>query len=730
MPIKVSCACGKKLSVKDEYAGRRIKCPECGKAVSIPKAKPLSSENTEDEWDLADDEQGESDEETPSRSRRANKRGGVSGSARRGHSAGNSKTGSKRGLIIGLGVGGGLLVVLAVVWLAWPRRAGPAVATNPTNAVADSEVAAANNPGASAVAPAVAGQQPMLTSPVIGNDSNTAPSNKPDTAPTGPQPVMPRALTQQPDWWSADEPFDIAEYWVNVPNDQNAEPLYLDVLYEFHPSVEACYPPEVRQERTAATTQRFQRSYRMQVARTDNPPNRDATELDAVLAEHAVGFQKLATAQQRPRCVFEIGWDGAAQGPLVIAGREVARLGQLSVERDIARGEFDSAIRTTGIVLRFSRDLRVRTPLVTQFLADSIDTVVTASFVTPILQAPALKTAQCDALVRLLTQHESELQKINLALARLRGDYLLRRILMHDAQLTLGEFSPARVKTAFGSPCESLGAALFAGVNADKALSQALMTELPTPQLGQMLDVFVRNMQAADYNAGVRLWRERYQMQATALPQPYAGQMTAIGNWRRQHQAALASFMASVQSSIPAGTPADQQAASVLPVLEKKIAEAGAPRGALLFLMWNSKLENDMASGTAVCEEDFRGSTRRASALTLAALRRWYCSNAVAPTDLFSVCKAAGLTEVPRDPYGNGPLKLIAFSTDSPPIQYQPVRPSDKPEKFVAGECVIYSVGADGNDDRAMLDVSFHPGAKGDWSFTVGRPQSAFPPTP
>lgn len=540
---------------------------------------------------------------------------------------------------------------------------------------------------------------------------------------------MPRALTQQPDWWSADEPFNIAEYWVTVPSDQNAAPLYLDALYEFHPSVEACYPPEVRQQRTAATTQRFQRSYRMQVARTGNPPQHDAAELDAVLAEHAVGFQKLVAAQQRPRCVFEVGWDGPAQGPLLIAGREVARLGQLSVERDIARGDFDAAIRTTGIVLRFSRDLRVRNPLVTQFLADSIDTIVTTSFVTPILQAPALKTAQCDGLVRLLALHESELQKINPALARLRGDYLLRRVLVHDAQLALGEFSPARLKTAFGSPCDSMGAALFAGVNADKALAQALGTELPPPQLGQMLDVFVRNMQAADYDAGVRLWSDRYQVQAAALSQPYAAQMAAIDNWRKQHQAALMTFMASVQSSIPAGTPPAQQAAAVLPMLEKKIAEAGAPRGALLFLMWNSKLENDIASGTAVCEEEFLGSMRRSSALALAALRRWYCSNSVAPTDLLSVCKAAGLTEVPRDPYGNGPLKLIAFSTDSPPIQYQPIRPSDKPEKFVAGECVIYSVGPDGNDDRALLDVGFNPRAKGDWSVTLGRPQSAFPPT-
>lgn len=547
-------------------------------------------------------------------------------------------------------------------------------------------------------------------------------------APTGPVPVLPRARTQRPDWWQADEPFDIAEFWVVVPAEQNAAPLYLDAFYEFHPSVEACYPLDVRQQRTAAVTQRSQRSFQMQVARTGSPPKLDATELDAVLAEHATGFQKLATAQQRPHCAFDVGWDGAAQGPLIIAGQEVTRLGKLSVERDIARRDLDAAIRTTGVVLRLSRDLRVRTPLVTQYLADSIETVVMTGFVTPILQAPALKTAQCDALLRLLVQHESALKEFNPALSRLRGDYLLRRMLLHDAQQAVGEFAPDRVKNAFGRPCESVGAALLAGVNYDSALAKALGTEVTPPQLGQMLDVVARSMKPEDYEASVKILREKFQVQATALGQPLATQLSAITDWNQKQRTAINALMADIQKAIPPNIPPAQQAAAALPILEKKLADPQSPRGIWLLLMWNSKLENDMA-GTSLCEDDFRGSARRSALLALTALRRWYGSNATPPTDLQSVCKAAGLTDVPRDPYGNGPLKLIVFKADSAPIKYQPVRPSDKPEKFVTGECVIYSVGPDGIDDGALLDVGFNPGAKGDSSYTLGRPQSAFPPT-
>jgi hypothetical protein len=36
MPIPFSCECGKKLQAKDEFAGKRLKCPGCGKILTIP----------------------------------------------------------------------------------------------------------------------------------------------------------------------------------------------------------------------------------------------------------------------------------------------------------------------------------------------------------------------------------------------------------------------------------------------------------------------------------------------------------------------------------------------------------------------------------------------------------------------------------------------------------------------------------------------------------------------
>ncbi len=37
MPIRVSCQCGQQLSAKEEYAGKRVKCPGCGGPLLIPQ---------------------------------------------------------------------------------------------------------------------------------------------------------------------------------------------------------------------------------------------------------------------------------------------------------------------------------------------------------------------------------------------------------------------------------------------------------------------------------------------------------------------------------------------------------------------------------------------------------------------------------------------------------------------------------------------------------------------
>lgn len=58
--IAIECACGRKLKVKDEHAGKRIRCPECSEPVKVPVPEPEESF-----LDDLDDLEDESDEELP-----------------------------------------------------------------------------------------------------------------------------------------------------------------------------------------------------------------------------------------------------------------------------------------------------------------------------------------------------------------------------------------------------------------------------------------------------------------------------------------------------------------------------------------------------------------------------------------------------------------------------------------------------------------------------------------
>jgi ABC-type Na+ efflux pump permease subunit len=89
MAIKVACACGKKLSVKDEHAGRRVKCPECQQPLRIPRPK-VEEESFDDEWDTSD-EWGTDDEyeasPLPARRRRSSSSNNASTKKRKKRSA-------------------------------------------------------------------------------------------------------------------------------------------------------------------------------------------------------------------------------------------------------------------------------------------------------------------------------------------------------------------------------------------------------------------------------------------------------------------------------------------------------------------------------------------------------------------------------------------------------------------------------------------------------------------
>lgn len=47
MPIQIKCQCGKALAVKDQFAGKAVKCPACGQGIKVPavSAQQVASPN-------------------------------------------------------------------------------------------------------------------------------------------------------------------------------------------------------------------------------------------------------------------------------------------------------------------------------------------------------------------------------------------------------------------------------------------------------------------------------------------------------------------------------------------------------------------------------------------------------------------------------------------------------------------------------------------------------------
>lgn len=75
MPISVECSCGRVLSVKEEVAGRRVRCPECRKPVRVPEKEEVlvvdTYEEVEDDYgdDYSDGYDDEWEEPRPRRPR-------------------------------------------------------------------------------------------------------------------------------------------------------------------------------------------------------------------------------------------------------------------------------------------------------------------------------------------------------------------------------------------------------------------------------------------------------------------------------------------------------------------------------------------------------------------------------------------------------------------------------------------------------------------------------------
>lgn len=100
--ITFGCPCGKTLRVKDEFAGKKVRCPDCSSPVKIPAASVLSDADFEPE---EDEEWDDEPQDLPKKSKSGKSKSGKSKSKK-------GKRKSSGGGPSPLGLIGGVLAIL------------------------------------------------------------------------------------------------------------------------------------------------------------------------------------------------------------------------------------------------------------------------------------------------------------------------------------------------------------------------------------------------------------------------------------------------------------------------------------------------------------------------------------------------------------------------------------------------------------------------------------------
>jgi DNA-directed RNA polymerase subunit RPC12/RpoP len=607
-PISFACRCGKELRVKAELAGKHVKCPACGLALTVPGSPPAAA-SADGALDLGQLAAGEAGTATTL---------GVPVLQ-----AEHKRQPSRTRLVVALSVGvGAAVLALLLVFLLWPSKEDKEVAKPHALRPGQSAEAAKATPAAPAAKSADSAtgrdQQPVRNQPTTSNRPRTYPS-------------FPDALTEPPAWIGSDAPFDVAKFLEVPPPEQNAAPLYLDALLEFSADHTNCFhaqgqkPDGETLRRAAAANARSKEYSRLEEAMSKAPASVDNAAVDAWLKGYETGFQKLAVAQQRPACVFETGIGVAALLPHIGGARHVPRIVKWRVRRDLARADFERSVLGVETVLRLSRDLRPRGAAVCQLVSVAVDNICCEETVPAILTATGLTAKQCDRLLAALVKHEAEARDPFLEATRLQ--YIMDRTVLHDLQHHTGMFDPQYMKDGLGlrgpvdSPLACLSLLQSLGAHSNRLAREKYGTAIP-----QTPEEALKHPLARGWSVDGKLLSD----------DQYAKEVDAVN---RVYKSLLESGRTSLERdrTSAAGTVANPLRDTMLAVYLEPMSQ--------------QPLLKAFMRGAAI----LRGTK------CLVALRRWQFEHPQPPPDLAALARSAGMTAVPLDPYTDQPLRMTTM---------------------------------------------------------------------
>lgn len=451
----------------------------------------------------------------------------------------------------------------------------------------------------------VAAMSAIMASIAVAGQQSQRPT-QPEERAARSYPSIPGALQEPPEWMAKNAPFDVRAYFKPIPAEENAAPLYLDILYEFAPlRMHDCVSADEDAARGAALRER---AARRQILLRRDQRAVSAAERGLCVVEYHDSFEKLVQAQTRPKCLFETPLDaGMLLDPFsssslqyADAARTVRLLADWSIELFIGKGELDLALDEIEMVLRLGRDLRPRGPWFSQWVSMIFDNRTASDMIPRILAAPDLRTSHCDRLLEIMERHDVAALDFSQGF---RADYLVLRDLLHRLELR-----------------EELGRRFLKRrlTNGQVLAKYVGDPPAPDPQIARELDELLEQATAADFTAEIETLNRYFRpLVGKALP-PNADMERIVA----RHETAVED----------------------LKLLRYQL---------------------DWVPGYFV---GIRGrATRWGATKCLVALARWRLQQAERPpADLASVCNAAGMRSVPIDPFSKAgePLRGIMLGDE------------------------------------------------------------------
>jgi hypothetical protein len=549
-----------------------------------------------------------------------------------------------------------------------------------------------------------------------------SPANQ-ETTVAHPRVRLEGGLESLPPWLVEGSPFDVMDFWSDVPAADNAAFLYLEALSDFFPMFNAMALTEEQRVHAEDTKKRMDLATRYEIAVSHDPKTSDADARDAVLAAYANGFQKLLRSQNRSRSAFEYPMDVSATSPLAGAVRQIARIARIRVERDIAQGDFESAITLIDALLRLSRDLRPRGGFFEKSTADAFESAVFDFCLVPLMQSEDLRVADIDNAINVMKGHHVNTKKLDPLLVAAKGDYVRRRWLLEQLRRKEGFFSDPPPNSVAGVEVTTRGGSVYVvtegrgdvieyfGLDPE---SQACMRRRELLELllpiadEELLTEGIRVLEKCFKNYAVND-HESFKARLLSEEQSNPDLMHLLKKTAQRLEAKL-------MAEGPPTTPEEMQTR----LLRAVIAEDKVTSAEILNAALDGQLLKAISLGSPVMQEAHLETNRRGMTCLLA-LRRWFATNNAAPVDLAEVLTEAGYEGPAVDAFSGEPLRMLTLAEETK------IENSFDPTRTIfAGETVIYSVGPDGKDDGGIVESFPGTTMPGDTLFRLEKPASAF----